>query len=137
MDRFLSAADFELGVSSLNGSSNGNQFGFLDLKGSGGTITASAVDSYLADTSNYTVPASIGLALGADVANDDHNNFDAAGALVSGTGSTNDTWVIPILGQRLRQQFQGFVSSTMRLPRTIAVHAQVVQSVGWLLFLIQ
>ena len=92
-DGLVSAQDFELGVSSLNGASNWYEFGFLDLKGTGGTITPGAVDTYLADTTNYTDSMSfvpIGTALGANVANDTLNNGGADGS--SGSGPSNDTW---------------------------------------------
>jgi len=98
-DGLVSAADFELGVSSLNGSSNWYEFGFLDLVGPGtsGNISNAMIEAYLNDTSNYDDPTSnteIGTALGADVANDDLNNFDAAGNPVSAVGADNgnDTW---------------------------------------------
>lgn len=108
-DGLVSAADFELGVSSLNGSSNWYEWGFIDLEGPGGSITVADVQSYLGVSSNYTAvdpTTEIGTVLGANAANDEHNNGGAGGS--SGSGPSNDVWNNTDFGLDPEEAISGF-----------------------------
>lgn len=96
-DGLVSADDFNLSQSSLNGSSGWYEFGFLDLLGPASAgVTDSAIEMYLNDASNYDNSADqgVGDSVGALAANDDINNRDASGNQMSGTGASNGngTW---------------------------------------------
>ena len=104
----ISAADFSLDQSSLNGSSNWYEWGMIDLNG-GSNITTAQLEAYLNDVTNYDDinDTNIGTALGADAANDSFNMFgpsvaggsdDDMGVFVNGSpdndgvDNSNTTW---------------------------------------------
>lgn len=74
----ISATDFSLDQSSLNGGSNYYEWGMMDLHTPGSsTITAAVIENYLNNLTNYddVNDTQIGTALGANAANDSLNMF--------------------------------------------------------------